>query len=48
LPETDFQLYAVCTRYPRKLAKKYPLDFKKEGVYELAWGDKVIHDVAIV
>jgi hypothetical protein len=47
LPETNFQLYAVCTRYPRNLAKKYPLDFKKEGVYELAWGSKVIRVIVL-
>lgn len=47
LPETDFQLYAVCTRYPHKLAKKHPLDFKKEGVYELAGGLKVIRVIVL-
>jgi hypothetical protein len=47
IPETDFQLYAITTHYPRKLAKQYPLDKIKAGVYELEWGSKRIRIIVL-
>jgi hypothetical protein len=35
LPETDFRLYAVCARYPVKLAQQVALTRLREGVYEV-------------
>lgn len=47
LPERDFQLYAVCTRYPQKMAKKYTLLKIQEGVYELPWGSKLVRVIVL-
>ncbi|OAD20535.1 hypothetical protein THIOM_003756 [Candidatus Thiomargarita nelsonii] len=47
LPETDFQLYAVSTRYPHKLAKEYPLETIQDGVYKLPWGSKVVRVIVL-
>jgi hypothetical protein len=47
IPETDFQLYAVATHYPRKLAKQYPLDPIQNGVYKLHWGSKPIQIIVL-
>jgi hypothetical protein len=42
LPESQFQLYAVSTRFPQKLAKQILLQPIKSGVYDVVWGlDKV-------
>ena len=38
LPETQFQLYGVSTRYPQKLNQQIPLQRLSLGVYELDWG----------
>ena len=38
LPETQFQLYGVSTRYPQKLNQQIPLQRLSQGVYELDWG----------
>ena len=35
LPESDFQLYAVCVRYPRDLAQRVTLTRLRAGVYEV-------------
>ena len=35
LPESDFRLFAVCARYPQKLAQQVALKAVKEGVYEM-------------
>ncbi len=45
LPEKDFRLYAVCTRYPAKLAKQIPLKQVKTGVYDFRWG---LRDIRLV
>lgn len=42
LPSEDFQLYAVCTRAPEKLAKDFSLISRAPGVYEVQWGSKLI------
>ncbi len=38
LPKDDFRLYAVSTRYPRKLAGKISFRLVMKGVYDLLWG----------
>jgi len=45
LPKEDFRLYAVCTRYPAKLAGEIPLKPLKQGVYDLRWG---LRDIRVV
>jgi len=40
LPEDDFRLYAVCTRYPAKLEKEAELKPVKKGVYDFRWGSR--------
>ena len=38
LPEDHFRLYAVCTRFPRNLMRKYKAKKRKEGVYDIVYG----------
>ena len=45
LPKEDFRLYAVCTRFPAKLAKEAAVIPVKEGVYDLRWG---IRDICLI
>jgi len=45
LPKDDFQRYAVCTRFPAKLAKQIELKPVKNGVYDLRWG---IRDIRLI
>jgi len=47
LPEEDFRLYAVCTRYPKKSAKKAVFKPVSEGVYDFAWGSRDIRLIVI-
>ncbi|MCP4350398.1 MAG: hypothetical protein GY795_33435 [Desulfobacterales bacterium] len=42
LPKTDFRLYAVSTRYPKKLAEQVRFEPVKEGVYDILWGVRKI------
>lgn len=42
LPARDFQLYAVCTRFPDALEKQYPLQRVKQGVYRVRWGSRQV------
>jgi len=42
LPEDQFQLYAVATRVPRKLAKQVPLSEVQPGVFHVQWGARLI------
>jgi hypothetical protein len=35
LPESDFRLFAVCARYPNKLARQATLTTVQEGVYDV-------------
>jgi hypothetical protein len=42
LPETDFRLYAVCSRYPHNLAAAVPLTVVQKGVHECRRGTDVI------
>lgn len=47
LPDTDFQLYAVTTRYPRDFCKQFKNNLKpiKDGVYDLQLGN---HSIIII
>ena len=38
LAEHEFQLYAICTRHPKKLAAMIPLEPVQQGVFEVQWG----------
>jgi hypothetical protein len=40
LPKDKFRLYAVCTRYPRKLAEHEKFEPVKEGIYDVRWGGR--------
>lgn len=40
LPKEDFRLYAVSTRFPRKLAEQEQFEPVKEGVYDVRWGGR--------
>jgi hypothetical protein len=42
LPESDFRLYAVCSRYPHNLAGAVPWEQVGEGVYQCRRGTDVI------
>ncbi len=42
LPEADFRLYAVCSRFPHNLAATVPLERVGEGVYDCRRGTDVI------
>jgi hypothetical protein len=42
LPETDFRLYAVCSRYPHNLAAGVALEEVRQGVYQCRRGTDVI------
>jgi predicted transcriptional regulator len=45
LPVEDFRLYAVSTRFPRKLSELTPFRFVQTGVFETKWGS---HDIRII
>ena len=45
LPETDFRLYAVSTRYPQKLAGKISFQPIMKGVYDFLWG---VRDIRLI
>ena len=38
LPESAFRLYAVCSRYPRKLSQQLPWEMQHPGVYDCQRG----------
>ncbi len=38
LPAGNFRLYAVCTLYPKNLAKQTEFITVKKGIYDLIWG----------
>jgi len=46
---SEFQLYAVTTRYPRKLSQEFKNDFKKikKGVYALQFGNHHIQVIVL-
>ncbi len=38
LPESEFRLYGVSTRYPQKLSQRTTFSPVKQGVYDMPWG----------
>jgi hypothetical protein len=42
LPETDFKLYAISTRYPQELAKRVTFKKIKNDVYDVSYGTDII------
>lgn len=42
LPEAEFRLYAVCSRYPHNLAAAVPWSVVQDGVYEYCRGTDVV------
>ncbi|MEZ5672377.1 MAG: hypothetical protein R3E08_08295 [Thiotrichaceae bacterium] len=43
LPAESFQLYAISTRYPKRLLSGYPsFQEVQPGVFDLAWGKRLI------
>ena len=38
LPESQFQLYGISTRFPKKLEQRVPLQRINQGIYEINWG----------
>ncbi|MBF0349981.1 MAG: hypothetical protein HQM11_03065 [SAR324 cluster bacterium] len=47
LPEEDFQLYGVCTRFPQKLVTQNELVSIRNGVYDLNWGSRLIRVIVL-
>ena len=47
LPIEDFRLYAVCTRWPEKLATEVAFESLKEGIYEVQWGSRRIRIIVL-
>ncbi|MGE0084936.1 MAG: hypothetical protein AB7S75_11005 [Desulfococcaceae bacterium] len=47
LPEEDFRLYAVSTRYPEKLAEQVVLTSVSPGVYNVCWGVREIRVIVL-
>ncbi len=48
LPESDFQLYAVATRYPQGLARGQTLKpTARPGVYDVTWGTSTIRLIVL-
>ena len=45
LPQADFRLFAVSTRFPEKLAKQIQFKEIGQGVYDIKWG---IRDIRII
>jgi hypothetical protein len=42
LPEEQFQLYAVCARFPQNLSGKVPWQERQPGVYHCQWGTDLV------
>ncbi len=47
LPEEEFQLYGVCSRYPQKLATQVEFQVIQEGVYEIQRGSDLIRLIVL-
>jgi len=47
LPETDFRLFAVSTRFPEKLAKQIKLNEIGQGIYNIKWGHRNIRIIVL-
>jgi len=47
LPESEFRLYGVSTRYPQQLAQVTTFHAVKSGVYDLDWGSQRIRLIVL-
>ena len=47
MPESNFKLYAVCTRFPKKLAQQLTLHRMSPGVYDIVWGTDTIRLIVL-
>ena len=47
IPESNFKLYAISTRYPKKLAEKLTLHCISQGVYDIVWGTDTIRLIVL-
>ena len=47
IPESNFKLYAISTRYPKKLAEKLTLHSINQGVYDIVWGTDTIRLIVL-
>jgi len=47
LPETEYRLFAVCARFPNKLAQDVPLTCVQEGVFEARFGPLRIRIIVV-
>ncbi|MCP4685765.1 MAG: hypothetical protein GY867_10025 [bacterium] len=46
-PETDFRLYGICARMPRKLMGKASATVAGEGIYDVRWGIRTIRIIVL-
>ena len=42
LPEEQFRLYAICARFPHKLAQQVPWQEQQPGVYDCTWATDTV------
>ena len=47
MPESNFKLYAVCTRFPKKLEQQLALHRVSQGVYDIVWGTDTIRLIVL-
>ena len=47
MPESNFKLYAISTRFPKKLAQKLALHSVSQGVYDIVWGTDTIRLIVL-
>ena len=47
IPESNFKLYAISTRYPKKLAQQLTLQSISQGVYDVVWGTDTIRLIVL-
>ena len=47
MPESNFKLYAISTRFPKKLAQQLALHSISQGVYDIVWGTDTIRLIVL-
>lgn len=47
-PESDYRMYAVCVRFPKKLASTVDLRFVREGVWDAIWPGVVTIRIIVI
>ena len=47
VPEEEFMAYALCTRYPRDLARGRQLVKRGAGLYDILWGSQTIRIIVL-